>query len=58
MLRAVEMDISMDGKGREIDNIIAERLRSSVKYEEIYLKKSENLGGPDNGAKAVFRLLQ
>ena len=30
--------ISMDGKGRAVDNIMIERLWRSVKYEEIYLK--------------------
>jgi putative transposase len=32
-----EMKISMDGKGRAIDNIFIERLWKSVKYECIYL---------------------
>jgi len=31
--------ISMDGKGRAMDNIMIERLWRSVKYEEIYLKE-------------------
>jgi putative transposase len=30
--------ISMDGKGRCLDNVFAERLWRTVKYEEIYLK--------------------
>lgn len=30
--------ISMDGRGRALDNIIIERLWRSVKYEEVYLK--------------------
>jgi len=30
--------ISMDGKGRYADNILAERLWRTVKYEEVYLK--------------------
>lgn len=32
------IQISMDGKGRAIDNVMIERLWRSVKYEEIYLK--------------------
>lgn len=32
------VQISMDGKGRAIDNIFTERLWRSVKYEEVYLK--------------------
>jgi putative transposase len=31
------LHISMDGKGRAIDNIFIERLWRSVKYEHIYL---------------------
>lgn len=30
--------ISMDGRGRAIDNVFVERLWRSVKYEEVYLK--------------------
>jgi putative transposase len=30
--------VSMDGKGRALDNVFVERLWRSVKYEEIYLK--------------------
>jgi putative transposase len=37
-LLAANVQISMDGKGRAIDNIFTERLWRSVKYEEIYLK--------------------
>lgn len=32
------MQISMDGKGRALDNIFTERLWRTVKYEEVYLK--------------------
>jgi len=34
--------ISMDGKGRWIDNVFVERLWRSVKYEEVYLHGYEN----------------
>ena len=34
--------ISMDGKGRWIDNVFVERLWRSVKYEDIYLRAYEN----------------
>ena len=33
--------ISMDGKGRALDNIFVERLWRSVKYEEVYIKRYE-----------------
>jgi len=35
--------ISMDGKGRAIDNIFTERLWRTIKYEEVYLKGYENM---------------
>lgn len=37
-LRAAGVEISMDGRGRALDNVFVERLWRSVKYEEIYLK--------------------
>lgn len=37
-----EMKISMDGKGRAIDNIFIERLWKSVKYECVYLHAFED----------------
>ena len=36
-LLAAGVQISMDGKGRALDNIFTERLWRSVKYEEVYL---------------------
>jgi putative transposase len=38
VLKDAQVAISMDGKGRAMDNIMVERLWRSVKYEEIYLK--------------------
>lgn len=37
LLRAADVQISMDGRGRALDNIFTERLWCSVKYEEVYL---------------------
>jgi putative transposase len=37
-LKARAISISMDGRGRALDNIFVERLWRTVKYEEIYLK--------------------
>jgi putative transposase len=37
-LKAAGVAISMDGKGRWIDNIFIERLWRSVKYEDVYLR--------------------
>ena len=36
-LLAAKVQISMDGRGRAVDNIFTERLWRSVKYEEVYL---------------------
>jgi putative transposase len=35
--------ISMDGRGRALDNIFVERLWRTVSYEDVYLKKYENM---------------
>ena len=35
--------ISMDGRGRALDNIFVERLWRTVKYEDVYLKGYETL---------------
>lgn len=37
-LKKHEIQISMDGRGRALDNVFVERLWRSVKYEEVYLK--------------------
>lgn len=41
ILEAAGIRISMDGKGRALDNIFIERLWRTVKYEDIYLKHYE-----------------
>ena len=38
VLKEHEIRVSMDGKGRRLDNVFVERLWESVKYEEVYLK--------------------
>ena len=38
-LKSQDVAISMDGKGRAIDNVMIERLWRTVKYEEVYLKE-------------------
>lgn len=37
LLQSNEVKISMDGRGRALDNIFTERLWRSLKYEEVYL---------------------
>jgi putative transposase len=41
-LEGNEIKISMDGKGRVIDNIFIERLWRSVKYDYVYLHPANN----------------
>ena len=50
------VQISMDGKGRWMDNVFIERLWSSVKYEEIYLKEHATLIALRAGLKDWFKL--
>lgn len=46
--------ISMDGKGRAIDNVMIERLWRTVKYEEIYLKEYASGADLQQGLKQYF----
>ena len=43
VLLAAGVKISMDGKGRCLDNVFVERLWRSLKYEDVYLKAYANL---------------
>lgn len=54
-LKEVEIQISMDGRGRMMDNIFIERLWRSVKYEEIYLHQYETVPQLLNGLAAYFK---
>ena len=44
VLKQHHIRISMDGKGRWVDNVFVERLWRSVKYEEVYLKAYDSIG--------------
>ena len=44
VLKREEITISMDGRGRALDNIFVERLWRSVKHEDVYLKGYASLG--------------
>ena len=46
--------ISMDGKGRWVDNVFIERLWRSVKYEEVYLKAYQTMKEARNGLDSYF----
>ena len=43
VLKAMGIAISMDGRGRALDNIFVERLWRNVKYEDVYLKGYEGV---------------
>ena len=49
-LLARGVKISMDGKGRCIDNVFVERLWRSLKYEEVYLHDYDDLWKPAPGS--------
>jgi putative transposase len=53
-LKAEGIQISMDGRGRALDNIFAERLWRSVKYEDIYLHDHSTVAAVIAGLKAYF----
>jgi putative transposase len=48
------VQVSMDGKGRALDNIFTERLWRSVKYEEVYLKDYASPREARTGLAAYF----
>lgn len=54
VLEGYGVQISMDGRGRALDNIRIERLWRSLKYEDIYLKRYENMKELREGVSAYF----
>jgi len=48
-LTDLDIKISMDGKGRWMDNVFIERLWRSLKYEDIYLHEYANISDLVNG---------
>ncbi len=48
------IQISMDGRGRALDNIFVERLWRSVKYENVYLKDYEGMMDARKGLGEYF----
>jgi len=53
-LEAVGVAVSMDGKGRCLDNVFVERLWRSVKYEDVYLKCYETVPELEGGLRRYF----
>ena len=55
VLERHQIAISMDGKGRALDNVYVERLWRSLKYEDIYLNSYETLEELHGGVGRYFR---
>lgn len=53
-LKSYKIRISMDGKGRALDNIYIERLWRSLKYEEIYLNEYRSMEDLKRALKRYF----
>jgi len=54
ILKSHTIKISMDGRGRWIDNVFIERLWRSVKYQDIYLKAYSSIGELREGLTTWF----
>lgn len=55
VLKAHEIQISMDGRGRCLDNVFVERLWRSLKYENVYLRGYATLKEARAGIAAWIR---
>ncbi len=53
-LNAHDIRISMDGRGRWLDNVFIERLWRSVKYEDVYLKAYDSIPAVRQGLTTYF----
>ena len=54
-LKAADIRISMDGRGRAFDSIFVERLWRTVKYEDIYIRDYPSVPALTHGLEAYFR---
>lgn len=54
-LNEYSIQVSMDGKGRALDNVYIERLWRSLKYENIFLNEYRNLKDLKGGVKLYFK---
>jgi putative transposase len=53
-LEAAGVAVSMDGRGRALDNVFVERLWRTVKYENIYIQGYESVPELQRGLKRYF----
>ena len=54
-LKQAGVSISMDGRGRCLDNVFVERLWRTVKYEDIYLQAYGTVAELDRGLRSYLR---
>jgi putative transposase len=54
-LESAGVRVSMDGRGRCLDNVFVERLWRSVKHEDVYLRGYETVPDLERGLTAYFR---
>lgn len=54
VLKDAQVQISMDGRGRWMDNVFIERLWRTVKYEEVYLKDYDDIEEAVNSLASYF----
>lgn len=54
-LLALGIKLSMDGKGRALDNVFVERLWRTVKYDEVYLKSYRSMVDAHGNLERFFR---
>lgn len=55
VLEEKEIQISMDGRGRCLDNIFTERLWRTVKYENVYLRDYQDIAEAEQGLSEYFQ---
>ena len=53
-LESAGVAVSMDGRGRALDNVFVERLWRSVKYEDIYIQGYDTVPGLQRGLARYF----
>jgi putative transposase len=53
-LESAGVAVSMDGRGRALDNVFVERLWRSVKYEDIYIQGYDTVPGLHHGLARYF----
>jgi putative transposase len=54
-LTSAGVAVSMDGRGRCLDNVFVERLWRTVKYEDVYIRGYETAAELERGLAAYFR---